>query len=814
MGETVSLLSFSPKMQCWEQMTYQDCLLVPNLVMNLIRTKSVTHAQGKVTFENQLVTVQDKHGHVICVPMSGNGYPAAAIMIWNDKMAKPAISLAFTATPSHMESTHGTHGKANLWHRRLAHPQHVKVPLELVSMDVMGPLHGTMTFAYVLIIHNAYSGSHCHTSEALRSSVKVTASPTQQHSDNVFTEWVIQIIQKITRSILYDANVAKHWWPYAISQAAFIHNRLAGTMQGHVTPFELFYRKHPELCQIRHFGCIAYIILRGNTCTTCDDHVQEEPNDDATLYLPSYSHQRNSSSCSVSPNAPSYNWEWDHMMAEIEAAGEVVVDLNMIAADLEAELDATPSEGGNSSLSQDQVLWNDLETVSLLRMLGSNIMTDIYDDVSVLGPTPAETLTQPSLLAFAATCLGTQALTFGNNHLDHMAFTVTVMNGTALIASGQQMHSANGILLEPLSLNKVKMHSANGILLEPLSLNKVKMHDNWDKWQEAIISEMASMKKMDVFELADTPNDGKLIGICWVFKLKLDTQQQATWYKACLVTQGYRLHVIQLDISMAFLNRKIDKDVYVQIPPTFKMNETNGKCYRLKKALYSLKQHVPSQSTRVGTSKELWQNSEWMMHGQPQHLQPKQSILSSHERETSQVLKSRPDIAFAIGRCARFVANPLGEHLAAAKWILRYLKGTTKACVQLVFLAPTNGGKQFCGSQDQYVPVLHSNSSGAHTIASDPQHFKRTKHIDIAHFFLRDKIASQWLTIAPVQSSKNLADIMTKPLAAPMIQHLCHSFGLTTSERHAGLRGGVEGHNPVTMLMGDAKMTRSEIGDN
>ncbi|KAJ1571844.1 hypothetical protein NDA12_005441 [Ustilago hordei] len=73
--------------------------------------------------------------------------------------------------------------------------------------------------------------------------------------------------------------------------------------------------------------------------------------------------------------------------------------------------------------------------------------------------------------------------------------------------------------------------------------------------------------------------------------------------------------------------------------------------------------------------------------------------MPSHSRV--QTTCSRPDIAFAIGRCARFVANPLGEHLAAAKWILRYLKGTTKACVQLVFLAPTNGGKQFCGSQDQ-----------------------------------------------------------------------------------------------------------------
>ncbi|SPC62967.1 uncharacterized protein UHOD_11854 [Ustilago sp. UG-2017b] len=41
------------------------------------------------------------------------------------------------------------------------------------------------------------------------------------------------------------------------------------------------------------------------------------------------------------------------------------------------------------------------------------------------------------------------------------------------------------------------------------------------------------------------------------------------------------------------------------------------------------------------------------------------------------------------------------------------------------------------------IPVLHSNSSDARAIASDPQHFKRTKHIDITHFFLRDEVASR-----------------------------------------------------------------------
>ena len=50
------------------------------------------------------------------------------------------------------------------------------------------------------------------------------------------------------------------------------------------------------------------------------------------------------------------------------------------------------------------------------------------------------------------------------------------------------------------------------------------------------------------------------------------------------------LYVAQLDMSTAFLNRKIDKVVHVWIPPTFKIQENNRKYYRLKKALYSLKQ--------------------------------------------------------------------------------------------------------------------------------------------------------------------------------------------------------------------------------
>ena len=42
---------------------------------------------------------------------------------------------------------------------------------------------------------------------------------------------------------------------------------------------------------------------------------------------------------------------------------------------------------------------------------------------------------------------------------------------------------------------------------------------------------------------------------------------------------------------------------------------------------------------------------------------------------------TRPDIAYAVGVVSRFLINPRKEHWTAVKWILRYLRGTTKKCL-------------------------------------------------------------------------------------------------------------------------------------
>ncbi|UTT91596.1 hypothetical protein NDA17_005640 [Ustilago hordei] len=273
-------------------------------------------------------------------------------------------------------------------------------------------------------------------------------------------------------------------------------------------------------------------LLQSYTWVPHDDASEEpEPDDVTPPTVRPYSHQRGVELQQSPLDSSSYGCKWDQLMSEIENMGKIIIDLDAIAANLHAELDITSSQAKNST-----------------------------EDPTSL----------------AVMCSGTGTIMISNHHLDQMAFATTVMNGATLIASGQQMQSADGILLEPLSLNEAKAH------------------DDWHWWKEAMDSEMVSMDKMNIFELANIPMDSKLISVQWVYKLKLDTQHRAMRYKAQLVAQGYAqcqglnydqmfspvvwlqtvqmllaivcrygLHIIQLNVSTTFLNGKINKDVYI-----------------------------------------------------------------------------------------------------------------------------------------------------------------------------------------------------------------------------------------------------------
>ncbi|KAL9266853.1 Retrovirus-related Pol polyprotein from transposon TNT 1-94-like protein, partial [Drosera capensis] len=125
------------------------------------------------------------------------------------------------------------------------------------------------------------------------------------------------------------------------------------------------------------------------------------------------------------------------------------------------------------------------------------------------------------------------------------------------------------------------------------------------------------------------------------------------------------------------------------------------------------RQILGMQITRDRKAKRLWLSQEkyvervlkrFNMNGAkvvscplPSHLKLSKKICPSTEKEKDEMSSvpyssavgslmyamvcTRPDIAHAVGVVSRFLSNPGKQHWEAVKWILRYLKGTSKLCL-------------------------------------------------------------------------------------------------------------------------------------
>ncbi|KAJ9552660.1 hypothetical protein OSB04_016705 [Centaurea solstitialis] len=124
-----------------------------------------------------------------------------------------------------------------------------------------------------------------------------------------------------------------------------------------------------------------------------------------------------------------------------------------------------------------------------------------------------------------------------------------------------------------------------------------------------------------VWTLVPLPNGKLAIGTKWVFRNKKDEQGVVIRNKARLVAQGYcqeegidyeetfapvaRLEAIRIFITFAahraFLNGKLEEEVYVRQPPDFESAKYPNHVYFLDKALYGLKQAPRARYERLST---------------------------------------------------------------------------------------------------------------------------------------------------------------------------------------------------------------------
>ena len=156
---------------------------------------------------------------------------------------------------------------------------------------------------------------------------------------------------------------------------------------------------------------------------------------------------------------------------------------------------------------------------------------------------------------------------------------------------------------------------------DPKSFKQASKSANKSKWEKAMQEELLSLKKHNTWELVDLPKGKNLVGCKWVYKTKRDANGEIDRFKARLVAQGFSqeqgvdydevfapvarydsirsvlavgtqldLEIHQMDVRSAYLNGKLEEEIFMKQPPGFVDKTHPHKVCKLNASLYGLKQ--------------------------------------------------------------------------------------------------------------------------------------------------------------------------------------------------------------------------------
>ena len=149
-------------------------------------------------------------------------------------------------------------------------------------------------------------------------------------------------------------------------------------------------------------------------------------------------------------------------------------------------------------------------------------------------------------------------------------------------------------------------------IMEPKSLEEALTTDHAKQWQAAADSEYESLMKNETWTLVESPSGRKPIGYMWAFKVKYGNDGNVERFKACVVAKGYvqkygidyeetispvvrfssirtllayavqnEMLIHQMDVVTAFLNGKLEEEIYMEDMSIQERNTLSASCRNL-----------------------------------------------------------------------------------------------------------------------------------------------------------------------------------------------------------------------------------------
>ncbi|GJU26306.1 retrovirus-related pol polyprotein from transposon TNT 1-94 [Tanacetum coccineum] len=268
------------------------------------------------------------------------------------------------------------------------------------------------------------------------------------------------------------------------------------------------------------------------------------------------------------------------------------------------------------------------------------------------------------------------------------------------------------------------------------------------------------------------------------------------------------MNIYQMDVKTAFLNDELKEEVYVSQLEGFVDQDNPSHVYKLKKALYSLKQAPRAWYDMLSSflisqqfSKGAVDPTLFTWHAENDILLGKQVDAILYHGMIGSLMyltSSRPDLNHDVCLCARYQAKPTEKHLQAVKQIFRYLNGTINMCLwyskdtnmSLTAYADvdhagcqdtrcsTSGSAQFLGDKLVSWSSKKQKSTAISSTKAEYIALSGAKHIDIRYHFIKEQVENGIVELYFVRTEYQLADIFTKPFPRERFNFLIEKLGL------------------------------------
>ncbi|KAJ9561128.1 hypothetical protein OSB04_006288 [Centaurea solstitialis] len=386
------------------------------------------------------------------------------------------------------------------------------------------------------------------------------------------------------RSMLSEANLATQFWAEAVNTACYTQNRSLIVKRFRRTPYELFRNRKPSIEHLHIFGCVCYILNNKDNLGKFDFK------SDDGIFL-GYS--------SISKTYRVFN----KRRQAIEETIHVKFD----------ESGPTfPHPHENSEINQWADSFFQVPEPPIVDPTPQNLPDGFEEDPPI---PPTDIHIPPLINATPITQITPSEPDQPTNSEDSSQTTVSEPTPTNLLPDPSVNEaSTSGQVYQPPALRWTKDHPIDQVLEIDDALRD-------PAWVSAMQEELAEFIRNNVWLLVPRPRKRTIIGSKWTFRNKLDEIGTIIRNKARLVAQGYRqkegidydetfapvarlkairlflafaahmnFKVYQMDIKNAFLNGKLNEEVYVAQPPGFVDPKFPDHVYKLNKALYGLKQ--------------------------------------------------------------------------------------------------------------------------------------------------------------------------------------------------------------------------------